>query len=164
MKKNIISLMMALLAFLPVAAQDADEILENYFGTIGQEKLVKINTVVVTGKISQMGMEMPFKTISKRPNMGYLEAEFQGTLMKMAYDGENGWMVNPLAGSAEPMDLAGPDVKQVKEIGDIDTPLWNWKEKGHQLEYAGSEDMEGTQVHILKLPLLCIFLALLQWH
>jgi hypothetical protein len=105
----------------------------------------------MVGKISQMGMEMPFKTISKRPNMGYLEAEIEGILMKMAFDGERGWMVLPMTGSDAPVDLAGQELKQVQDIGDIDSPLWMWKEKGHALEYEGSEDMEGTMANILKL-------------
>ena len=33
----------------------------------------------------------------------------------------------------------------------LGSSLWNWKEKGHLLEYAGSEDIAGTQAHILKL-------------
>lgn len=152
MKKKIFSLLLLAASAGPfLYAQDAGKILESYFETIGQDKLIKVNSVSATGKISQMGMEMPFRTVAKRPGMGYLEAEFQGTLMKMGYDGENGWMIAPWSGSAEPIDLAGPDVKQVKDIGDIDSPLWNWKEKGHQLEYAGSEDMEGSRVHVLKL-------------
>jgi len=142
---------MAILAIVPVAAQDINQILENYFETIGQEKLVKVKTIESKGKIIQMGMEMPFRTVSKRPYMGYLEAEFQGSMMKMGYDGEIGWMVAPWSGSAEPIDLSGPDVQQIRDIGDIEGPLWNWEEKGHQLEYSGSEDMEGTKVHVLKL-------------
>ena len=144
-------LVMALFAITPLLAQDANKILETYFETIGQDKLVKINTVTAKGIIVQMGMEMPFKTIAKRPGKGYLESEFQGTMMKMAYDGEKAWMIAPWTGSAEPIDLTGPDARQAKEMGDIDSPLWNWKEKGHNLEYIGSEDMEGSEVHILKL-------------
>jgi len=144
-------MIVAALSMTSAFPQDANKILETYFETIGQNKLVKINTITIVGKINQMGMEMTFKTISKRPNMGYLEAEVEGSLIKMAFDGKRGWMVIPMTGSDAPVDLTGPDLKQVKEIGDIDSPLWNWKEKGHLLEYAGSEDMAGTQVHILKL-------------
>lgn len=152
MKKKIFSLLLLAAFASPfIYAQNADKILESYFETIGQDKLVKVNTVSATGKIGQMGMEMPFRTVAKRPNKGYLEAEFQGTLMKMGYDGEKGWMTAPWSGSAEPIDLTGPDVKQVKEIGDIDSPLWKWEGKGHKLDYAGSEDMEGTKVHVLTL-------------
>ena len=130
MKKNILAtFIMALLAIAQISAQDLDEILENYFETTGQEKLVKVKSVESTGKIIQMGMEMPFRTVSKRPNMGYLEAEFQGSQMKMGFDGENGWMVAPWTGSAEPIDLSGPDIQQVRDIGDIDGPLWNWEER-----------------------------------
>jgi hypothetical protein len=152
MKKHLFAMsIMAVLAMVPVAAQDVNEILDSYFETVGQKKLLKVKTIETSGKIMQMGMEMPFRTVSKKPNKGYMEAEFQGSLMKMGYNGETGWMVAPWTGSAEPIDLSGPDVRQVRDIGDIEGPLWNWEEKGHTLEYSGSEDMEGSEVHVLKL-------------
>ena len=151
LKKALLLLITTAFAVIPVTAQDADEILERYFEQSGQENLSKVNTVTTIGKIDQMGMIMPFKTISKRPNKGYMEFEVEGMLMKMAFDGERGWMVMPMTGSDAPVDLTGPDLEQIKEIGEIDSPLWNWKQKGHTLEYAGSEEMEGTPVHVLKL-------------
>ena len=33
---------------------------------------------------------------------------------------------------------------------DIDGPLVDWKSKGHKVEYLGTEDMDGTQAHKLK--------------
>ena len=152
MKKNIlITTLIASIALIPAFAQDVDEILGNYFEAAGQEKLVEVKTMTFIGKIVQMGMEMPFKSITKRPDMAYTEVEFEGSTMKQAYDGQNGWMIAPWTGSDEPIPLTGPDVKQIKDMGDIDTPLWNWKEKGHQLEYTGMEDIEGSKVHVLRL-------------
>jgi outer membrane lipoprotein-sorting protein len=33
----------------------------------------------------------------------------------------------------------------------MDGQLWNWKEKGHQLELEGTEEVEGTECYVLKL-------------
>jgi outer membrane lipoprotein-sorting protein len=131
--------------------QGLNEILDRYFKAIGQEKILNVQTQVSTGKILQMGMEIPFKTITKRPNMAYMEMDIQGTSVKMAYDGEKGWAIQPWTGSADPVDLVGPELRTVKEMADFDGSLWHYAEKGHRLELLGKEDMEGTEVYVLKL-------------
>ncbi len=152
MKKTIFAVICLVIFPLGSAyAQDLQKILDKYFKTIGQENLLKVNSQISTGKILQMGMEMPFKAITKRPNKSYLEMEIQGAMMKQAYDGENGWMVAPWTGSADPIDLSGPEAISVKEMADMDGNLWNYEEKGHQLELVGTENLEGTEVYSLKL-------------
>jgi outer membrane lipoprotein-sorting protein len=152
MKKTIFAILsLAVLTMGSAYAQDLQEILDKYFETIGQENLLKVKSQISTGKILQMGMEMPFKAITKRPNKSYLEMEIQGAMMKQAYDGENGWMIAPWTGSADPIDLSGPEARSVKEMADMDGNLWNYEEKGHQLELVGTEEMEGAEVYFLKL-------------
>jgi hypothetical protein len=141
----------AFIASAFVSAQDLQEILDTYFETIGQENIVKKKSQVVTGKSLQMGQEMPFKFVTKRPDKAYIEVDLGGTLMKQGYDGTNGWAVMPWTGSAEPVDLTGPDLKGLKEMADMDGALWDYENKGHQLELTGTEDMDGTEVFVLKL-------------
>jgi hypothetical protein len=145
------TLLMAVIAISSMSAQSLDEILDTYFETIGQENLINVKTMVSTGTVSQMGQEMPFKFIGKRPNKAYIEIDFQGAKMKQAYDGENGWGIYPWTGSAEPVDVTGPDLKGLKEMGDMDGALWDYKKKGHTCELMESEDLDGTEVFVLKL-------------
>lgn len=153
--KKLISLLLSLslITGLNISAQDlgVDEILTNFFETIGQKNLLKVQTITFTGKVIQMGMELPFKMIQKRPGKYYMEAEFQGAKIKQAVDGETGWMVMPMSGSMEPNDISGPQLDAMKEQADIDGYLWKWKEMGFQLELVGTEEMEGSQVYNLKL-------------
>lgn len=152
MKKIFITFIsLAVLTLGSAYSQDLQKILDKYFETIGQEKLLNIKSQISTGKTLQMGVEMPFKAVTKRPNKAYLEVEVQGAKMRQGYDGENGWMIAPWMGSAEPVDLVGPDLRPMKEMSDMDGNLWNYGEKGHQLELLGTEEMEGTQVYVLKL-------------
>jgi outer membrane lipoprotein-sorting protein len=152
MKKTIIAIVsVAMLCHVTTQAQELNEILDRYFKAIGQEKILNVQTQVSTGKILQMGMEIPFKTITKRPNKSYMEMDIQGTSVKMAYDGDKGWAIQPWTGSADPVDLVGPDLRPVKEMADFDGSLWHYAEKGHKLELLGQEDMEGTEVYVLKL-------------
>ena len=152
MKKNIfISLIVAFVAFSVSSAQDLDKILDKHFETIGQKKLLKVKTIQATGKAVMMGMDSPFKMISQRPNKIQVTVEFQGAKIIQAYDGETAWMINPMMGSAEPMDVTGPEADGLIESGDLDGQLWNYKEKGHTLELEGTEEVDGAEAYVLKL-------------
>ncbi len=151
MKKRLISLLaMTVFVMGTLPAQDLQEILDSHFEAIGQKNLLGMETLVVTGTALMQGMELPFKFISKRPNKAYLEIEIEGAKMIQAYDGENGWMIAPWTGLADPIDLTGPDLRGLKDMADMDGPLWNYEKKGHTVELVGKEDMEGSEVYVLK--------------
>jgi len=150
-RKLIVSMLMAVFAIGTISSQDLQEILDNHFETIGQEKLLEAKTVYAKGKIMQMGMELPFEMISKRPNKIKMIIEIQGSKIIQAFDGETVWAVNPLSGSSDPIDVTGPEADGIKENADLDGQLWNWEEKGHQLTYEGTEEIEGVELFVLKL-------------
>ena len=152
MKRTIFaSVLMAFAILVSMSAQDLEEILDNHFETIGQANLLKIHTLTAKGKASQMGMEFPFTMMNKRPDKLKLIIDIQGSQLIQACDGENVWAVNPMSGSSEPIDVTGPDADGLKESADMDGQLWNWEEKGHQLELEGTEEMEGSEAYVLKL-------------
>jgi outer membrane lipoprotein-sorting protein len=152
MKKSIFySITLAFAAISFTSAQDLNEILDNHFETIGQENLLKVKSIQATGKAMAMGMENPFKMSAKRPDKILVEVEFQGAKILQGYDGETVWMVNPMTGSAVPVEVTGPEAEGLMESADIDGQLWKYKEKGHQLEFEGTDEVEGTEVFVLKL-------------
>ncbi len=150
-KRIIISISFALLAIVTCSAQDLQEILDNHFETIGQEKILAKESVYAKGKIMQMGMELPFEMITKRPDKLKITIDVQGSKIIQAYDGETVWAVNPLSGSSDPIDVTGPEAAGLIESADMDGQLWNWEEKGHKLELEGTEEIEGVEVYVLKL-------------
>jgi outer membrane lipoprotein-sorting protein len=153
MKNTILLIAVLLLSAFSISAQDMtlDEVLENHFETIGQDKLSEVQTFKMTGKQMMQGMEFPFTVYVKRPGKIRVEVEIQGNTMVQAYNGEEGWMINPFAGSMDPQDVNEDQLKQFKEQSDIDGKLFNWKEKGYEVELVGKEDMEGTEVYKIKL-------------
>ncbi len=152
MKRRLFSVIItAVIAVSTMSAQNLKEILDTYFETIGQEKLMDVNTIVSTGKAIQMGQEMPFKFIAKRPGKAYIEIDIMDTKMKQGYDGENGWAILPWTGSAEPVDITGPELKGLEEMGDLDGSLWDYEKKGHTCELMDSEEIDGSEVFVLKL-------------
>lgn len=150
---RLFTLAAIVLAGNALQAQDMslDKILDAHFKAVGQKNILKLKSMVLTGKIVQMGAEMPFKIIQKRPAKFYFEAEIQGDKMKQGYDGKNGWMVAPMMGSSDPIDMTGPQLRILEEQADIDGYLWNWKDRGFKLEMAGKEDVQGSMAYHLKL-------------
>lgn len=152
MKQRVLfTLLMAVFAITASNAQDAQELLDKYFETIGQENLLKVKSIHATGNATQMGMEFPFEMILKRPDKLKMVFEIQGTQIVQAYDGETAWTINPMSGSSEPVDVTGPQADGLMENADMDGQLWNWKEKGHQLELEGTEEVDDMEMSVLKL-------------
>jgi len=152
---NMKKLLILILSFLSTGilmAQDIklDELLDKHFKAIGQDKLAKVQTMKMTGKVFQMGMEMTMNIIKKRPNLSRTEVEVQGTKIVYAIDGQNGWMIMPFTGSSDPQDMPADQLNSAKKE-DMDGPFFNWKEKGNKLELMGKEDMEGTPVYNIKI-------------
>lgn len=153
MKNTILLFASLLLSVFSISAQDMslDEVLENHFETVGQDKLSEVQTLKMTGKQMMQGMEFPFTVYIKRPGKMRVEVEIQGNTMVQGFNGEEGWMINPFSGSLDPQDVNEDQLKQFKEQSDIDGKLFNWKEKGYEVELEGKEDMEGTEVYKIKL-------------
>lgn len=152
MRKSIfLSFAMAFMAMSVIYAQDLEKILDNHFETIGQENLLDVTSIMAIGKAVQMGMEFPFTMINKRPDKLKVIVEVQGSKIIQAVDGETVWAINPMSGSVEPVDLTSPEADGLIETADLDGQLWKYKEKGHQLELEGTEEIEGTESYVLKL-------------
>jgi len=135
-----------LTASVNLIAQDLEEILNNHFEVIGQKQMLGFESMIINGKMVQMGMEFPMTIYQKRPNKARMEAEIQGMKIIQAYNGEIGWSIIPMTGSMEPLDMGEDETKSMKQMGDMDGDLYNWKEKGFDLTLIGEEEMEGTAV------------------
>ena len=135
-----------------IFSQDADEIVNKYITAIGGiEKIHAINTMKVTGKFAGGGMEVPFTQTYKRPLMSMMEATIQGMTMKQAFDGTQGWMINPFMGKKDPDVMPKDQEKMTKRSADFDGQLVDYKDKGSKIELIGKEDYEGSQVFNIKL-------------
>lgn len=152
MKKLQILLLFIAAGMAPsfVKAQTLDDVLKEYFSAIGQDKLVKTNSLVTTGKFNQMGMEIPFTQYAMRPSSIRVEGTFQGLSFVQTYNGTEGWSLNPFAGSTTPEPLNADEMKSMKVQADMDGVLWNWKDKGHVVTLEGTEDVEGTSCYKIK--------------
>lgn len=139
-------------ATLAQTPQTADELIEkNLAARGGKDKIKAINTVRMTGKmVMGQGQEAPIVLEMARPNKVRVEFTIQGMTGVQAYDGKSGWTLMPFMGKTDPEPMPAEELKLLEEQADFDGPLVDYKEKGHQVEYAGKEDLEGSPVHKLK--------------
>lgn len=133
-----------------VSAQSLNEVLDKYFKATGQEKLMVAQSFFIKAKVSQMGMEMPMEMKIKKPEKFIMTINFQGQKMITAFDGEKGWMINPMMGT-EPQELAGEQLAQAREQVDMEGELFNYETKGHSAELAGKVSVDGKEMYRIKL-------------
>lgn len=154
MKNFRIILSLGLLAMISLSVngqdQKRDEILNNHFEAVGQEIVLNVKTLKMTGHSIVQGTELPFVMYVKKPGKVRNEVVFQGQKMLQVYNGETGWSIIPWI-SSTPQDMNGIQLKSMKETAELEGALYNWKKKGHQLEYMGEEEVEGTPVYNLQL-------------
>jgi hypothetical protein len=146
------------LAVSAVCAQDkpqltVDELVaKNVAAKGGADALRALQSVRLTGKMLVNGGQMQFAFVEtkKRPAEVRSELTLQGMTAIQAYDGEQGWKVSPFQGRKDPENMSADDTKSLMEEAEIDGPLVDWKAKGSTVEYLGTEDVDGTLAHKLK--------------
>lgn len=140
---------------LPLWAQTADEIVAKYIKTIGgMDKLQAVKTVRETGRFNGGGgFEAGVAQVKKRPDMIRQEFSIQGMVGVNAYDGANGWKIEPWNGKKDAEPLGEEELKSIVEDADFDGPLVNYAQKGNKVEYVGTDPVEGTDAYKLKVTL-----------
>ena len=157
--KKLLVIVISILAAGQLLAQDLtlDEIISKNLSAIGQDKLMNIQTIKITGKMIQSGMEFQIIQYQKNPDLARQEIEIQGMSIIAVVNGETGWTINPMmTGSSDPQDLSDEMVKSLIEesqndpVVNWDNPFYKWKEDEIKVELAGKEEMAGTPVYNLK--------------
>jgi len=145
------------LMFFAVAAhaQTADEIIAKYVKTVGgMEKLQAVKTVRVTSKFTGGGgFEAVIVSENKRPNKSRENFSLQGMTGVSAFDGVNGWKIQPWQGKKDAESMSEDELKVVIDNSGFDDSLINYKERGNKVEYVGMDTVDGTDVYKLKVTL-----------
>ena len=154
---TIVSIASAL-AVSAVCAQDkpqptVDELVaKNVAAKGGADALRALQSVRFTGKmlVNEGQIQLAYIETKKRPGEVRSEVTLQGMTAIQAYDSQQGWKVSPFQGRKDPEKMSGDDTKSLMEEAEIDGPLVDWKAKGSTVEYLGTEDVDGTLAHKLK--------------
>lgn len=147
-----------LMASLPASALPASEltaedlIAKHIEARGGLAALKAIHTIRFEGIRSQAGggSQMVYTRIIERPGSIRTTLTQQGLTMIEACAGREGWSVRPFGGRKEPERLSEEAMRPLVYAADIDGPLVEAKAKGHTVTYLGTEDVDGTMAHLLK--------------
>jgi outer membrane lipoprotein-sorting protein len=146
--KKLIILLPALLVASVCSAQSLDEIIKMYYAAIGTEILEKASTLYIEGQMSQMGTEMPMIISVKKPNKVKVVFSFSGMDIVQAFDGEKGFMINPLTGGTDPIEMSAEQLSSIQDFNMFrDHMLDNFKAGRVKLE--GTEDVNGKPAYKL---------------
>jgi hypothetical protein len=137
---------------LPAWAVTADELVaKNLQARGGAEALRAITSMHTLGKMRLGGgLEAKTESFAVAPDKVRLEFSLQGLTAVQAWDGQQAWAIDPFQGRRDPQKLSADDSKDLVLAADIAGPLLDWQKKGSRLEYLGTEDIDGTDAHKLR--------------
>ncbi len=151
MRTRLLLTLLSVMVSMTVFSQDADEILTNYFeNTGGLDTWKNLKTMKIKATFDQGGMQLTAVIFRKEPDLSRTEIDVQGKTIVQAYDGETGWMINPMTGSEDPQKMPEEMVEAMKEEK-FESELIDYQEKGNTVDLEGTEMVEGTETYKIKL-------------
>ena len=137
------------------AAPTAEQIVERYIAARGGlSKIRGIQSLRQKAYVNAGGgREGVAVREIKRPGKIRFELTVQGRTAAYIVNGNTGWGVNPFEEDLTPKPLPEDVLADAAEQADIEGPLVDWKKKGHNLELAGKETIDGRDVYKLIMAL-----------
>jgi len=135
-------------------AQTADDVVNAYLKARGGlDKVKTVKSERVTANVTlQPGTEAVLVYERKRPLKVHMEITLNGASFVRVYDGKSaGWVYNPFTPNAAVVPMTPEEIRGVAEESDLDGPFVEYKAKGNQLEYLGTEELNGKPARKLKL-------------
>ena len=139
-------------------AMSVDELIaKNIQARGGADKIAAIKDLKLEGKMRVSGgfgtFELTYVQYRKAPNLTRVDATVQGLTQVQAWDGNSAWRISPFQGRKDPERLSEDDAKQIADDADLAGPLVDYRKNGYRVEYLGTEDVDGTAAHKLKVSL-----------
>ena len=146
------------LASSPVHAITVDELVaKNAQARGGLDKIEAIKTLRMQGQARVGGdfgsFDLDLVQLKKAPDSVRSEASVQGLTPVEGWNGEQGWRIDPFQGRKDAERMTDDDARGLADDANIAGPLINYKAQGNTVDYLGTEDVDGTQAHKLKVTL-----------
>lgn len=152
MKKRMIALVALVAAPLFSFAQTADEVINKHIAALGgADKIAAVKTMELDQTMSVMGMEMTAKNTYVVGKSSRNDVTVMGSQITTVVDGDKGWAVNPMMGSASAQALPAEAVKAAK--GQTEPSFFQVataKTNKYPYELAGREKQYGKDVFAVK--------------
>jgi hypothetical protein len=130
----------------------AELVAKNVEAKGGAAALQAVKSLRREGRLVVNGGQFVLQVVEtkQRPDSIRTDLSLQGLTQVQAYDGKDGWRIDPFGGRKDPERMPADDVKEMLEDASIDGPLVDASHNGARLEYLGTEDIDGTAAHKLK--------------
>jgi outer membrane lipoprotein-sorting protein len=147
--KRLLFLMAGLIMVAAINAQTLEEIVKNHVTASKSDKLAGLTTIKITGNMSAMGMQIPLAMYLKNPNKIKVTNSFNGQEMTTVFDGEKGYMVNPMTGSSTPVAMTDDQVTQLQKSNLYKNQVSEFFKAG-KLTLEGQENVDDKPAFKLK--------------
>jgi len=136
-------------------SQTADELVQkNIEARGGLDKIKAVKTLRISGTSERSGRSPVAVVIEReRPNEMRQDVTRAGMTSVQAYDGKQGWLINPFQGRKNPQLMGEDDLRDLQLDADIDGPLVDYQAKGSTVEYMGHDSVDGDDALRLKVTL-----------
>ena len=133
-------------------AWTAEELAAKNIEAHGGAALGKVDTVRRSGQliVNAGQFTLGYVETRQRPSSVKEEASLQGLTQVESYDGKDGWRIDPFQGRKDPERTSADDLKGLIEDAQIGGPLEDYAARGAALEYMGTEDIDGTNAHKIR--------------
>ena len=144
--KKLIFVITGLIIMSVVSAQSLDEIVKKYSEANKLDKVANLKTIKITANMSMMGMEIPMVMWMKNPNKIKSVTTLNGQDMIQVFDGEKGFVISPMTGSTEPVEMTPDQIKQILRSSMFQNYMATYLKNG-QLKLAGEENVKDKPAY-----------------
>ena len=146
-----LGLLALLAAAAPLPAATVDEVIARHVAARGGDRWESIETMRITGSYTAFSKVGPFTLVREQGNKYRLDCHWNLHPVTIAYDGEEGWQINPMFGRESAQKITGLDRQVLLQDVDFATPLFHYRERGNEVELLGNGDFEGQETIRIRL-------------
>jgi len=135
-----------------VFSQNVDEIIAKHISAHGgAEKWDEVEAMKITGKFTAFSIEKDFTCYKTKSGFYYSDLYLGEQKVVESFNGKTGWTIDPWQEMDYARNLNSGEENAFLQKAEFFTPFFNYKEKGHTVEYTGMDTLDGIEVFVLKL-------------